>query len=65
MKKTRKRTRQTKSKIRTVMHEFKHGTLTSSSGKKVVSRRQAQAIALSEAGVPKGKGKKRGKGKKK
>lgn len=34
-----------------VMHEFKHGELESSSGKKVRSRKQAVAIALSEAGA--------------
>jgi hypothetical protein len=33
-----------------VMHEFKHGELSSSTGKKVRSRKQAVAIALSEAG---------------
>lgn len=48
-------------KVRKVMREFKSGTL--HSGKKgpvVKSRKQAVAIALSEAGVSK-KGKKRGK----
>lgn len=34
-----------------VMHEFKHGELGSSQGGKVRSRRQAVAIALSEAGA--------------
>ncbi len=34
-----------------VMHEFKHGELESSSGKTVRSRKQAIAIALSEAGA--------------
>lgn len=38
-------------KVRKVMHEFKHKTLRSSSGRKVKSRRQAVAIALSEAGL--------------
>ncbi len=38
-----------KSKIRTVMEEYKDGDLTSASGKKVTSRKQAVAIALSEA----------------
>ncbi|MEJ0018115.1 MAG: DUF6496 domain-containing protein [Acetobacteraceae bacterium] len=33
-----------------VMHEWKHGELESSQGGKVKSRRQAVAIALSEAG---------------
>ena len=32
-----------------VMHEFKEGTLDSSSGEKVTSRKQAIAIGLSEA----------------
>ena len=32
------------------MHKFKHGTLKSSSGKKVTSRGQAIAIGLSESG---------------
>ncbi|HMN47254.1 MAG TPA: DUF6496 domain-containing protein [Povalibacter sp.] len=36
-------------KVRTVMRERKRGTLRSSSGKKVTSRKQAIAIALSEA----------------
>ena len=31
------------------MHEFKEGTLKSGSGKKVASRKQAVAVALSEA----------------
>ena len=34
-----------------VMHEFKHGELESSTGKKVRNRKQAVAIALSEAGA--------------
>lgn len=36
-------------KVATVMREFKAGTLNSSSGQKVKRRKQAQAIALSEA----------------
>jgi len=36
-------------KIRKVMREFKEGKLRSSSEKKVVDRKQAIAIALSEA----------------
>jgi hypothetical protein len=36
-------------KIRKVMEEKKEGTLRSGSGKKVTSRKQAIAIALSEA----------------
>jgi hypothetical protein len=36
-------------KVHKVMSEFKDGVLKSGSGKKVVSRKQAVAIALSEA----------------
>ncbi len=36
-------------KIEKVMHEKKHGTLKSGSGKKVTSRKQAIAIGISEA----------------
>lgn len=36
-------------KVETVMREKKRGTLRSGSGKKVTSRKQAIAIALSEA----------------
>lgn len=36
-------------KVEKVMHEFKEGTLKSSSGDKVKSRKQAIAIGLSEA----------------
>ena len=38
-----------KAKIEKVMKEHKEGTLKSGSGKKVKSRKQAVAIALSEA----------------
>ena len=38
------------SKVKRVMHEYKHGELKSGgSGKKVTSRKQAIAIGLSEA----------------
>ena len=40
-----------KDTVERVMHEFKHGELESSSGGKVKNRRQAVAIALSEAGA--------------
>ncbi len=38
-----------KRKVKKVMHEYKEGSLKSSSGGKVKSRKQAVAIALSEA----------------
>jgi hypothetical protein len=38
-----------KTKVQKVMGEYKRGTLKSSSGKKVTKRKQAVAIALSEA----------------
>jgi len=38
-----------KNKVEKVMHEYKHGELKSGSGQKVESRKQAVAIALSEA----------------
>ena len=39
-----------KKKVSKVMREHKHGTLRSGSGKKVKSRKQAIAIAMSESG---------------
>jgi hypothetical protein len=36
-------------KVHKVMHEYKEGSLKSSSGRKVTGRKQAVAIALSEA----------------
>lgn len=38
-------------KVGVVMSEFKRGTLRSGSGRKVSSRKQAIAIAMSEAGM--------------
>ncbi len=38
-------------KVATVMKEFKRGTLNSGSGQRASSRKQAIAIALSEAGL--------------
>jgi hypothetical protein len=37
-------------KVKKVMHEFKQGSLKSSSGAKVKKRKQAIAIAMSESG---------------
>jgi hypothetical protein len=48
-KKTSSSSSKGKGKIEKVMHEKKQGTLKSGSGKKVTSRKQAVAIALSEA----------------
>lgn len=42
-------------KVHAVMAEFKRETLHSGSGRKVTSRRQAMAIAMSEAGLSKAK----------
>jgi hypothetical protein len=42
-------------KVGKVMREYKKGTLRSSSGAKVKKRRQAVAIAMSEAGMAKKK----------
>ena len=42
-------------KVEKTMRERKHGTLRSSSGKKVTSRKQAIAIGLSEARAAGGK----------
>jgi len=42
-------------KVERVMKEFKEGSLRSSSGPKVTNRRQAVAIAMSEAGLSKKK----------
>jgi hypothetical protein len=47
-------------KVGVVMGEFKRGKLHSSSGDLVTDRDQAVAIAMSEAGLSKYKGKKRG-----
>ena len=48
-KKTSRSSTKGQRKIHKVMKEKKHGTLKSGSGKKVTSRKQAVAIALSEA----------------
>lgn len=44
-----KRTTKGKNKIEKVMDEYKEGTLKSGSGGKVTNRKQAVAVALSEA----------------
>ena len=44
-----------KRKVKKVMAEHKHGTLRSGSGKKVKSRKQAIAIAMSESGQSRAK----------
>lgn len=48
-------------KVHKVMKEFKEGKLRSSSGEIVTNRKQAIAIALSEAGLSKKDKKKKGK----
>jgi hypothetical protein len=48
-KKTSRSSTKGQSKVHKVMKEKKEGTLKSGSGKKVTSRKQAVAIALSEA----------------
>jgi len=45
----RKYGKKAQKKVGTVMREYKKGTLKSSSGRKVKSRKQAIAIGLSEA----------------
>lgn len=47
-----------KAKVEKVMGEYKRGSLKSSSGQKVTSRKQAIAIAMSEAGMSKKRKKK-------
>ena len=42
-----------KGKVKKVMHEYKEGKLKSGSGRKVKSRKQAVAIAMSESGQSK------------
>jgi len=53
--KTPKTEKEKQNKVEKVMKEFKEGALKSSSGDKVESRKQAVAIALSEAGKSKKK----------
>jgi hypothetical protein len=42
-----------KGKVKKVMHEYKRGKLKSGSGRKVKTRKQAVAIAMSESGQSK------------
>ena len=51
-------TKKQNKKVEKVMGEYKEGTLKSPSGAKVTSKKQAIAIALSESGQSKKKGKK-------
>lgn len=51
------RSRKAADKVKTVMREYKKGELKSGSGDKVTDRKQAVAIAMSEAGISR-KGKK-------
>jgi len=44
-------TKEKQAKLAKVMREFKAGTLKGSDGKPIVSRKQAIAIAMSEAGM--------------
>lgn len=58
----RKKLHSKKDKVHVVMAEYKRGTLRSGSGKKVTSRDQAVAIAMSESGQSRRKKKKKKKG---
>ena len=51
-------TKKQQNKVEKVMGEYKEGSLKSGSGKKVTSKKQAVAIAMSEAGMSKDKKKK-------
>lgn len=51
LEKSEKSEEKKKRKFRLVLREFKGGSLRSSSGEKVIDRKQAVAIAMSEAGV--------------
>jgi hypothetical protein len=58
-------TRKQKRKVKTVMREFKRGALKSGGRRKVKSRKQAVAIAMSESGQARKKKAGRKKGRKK
>jgi len=47
----KKKSTKAQKKVEKVMSEYKSGSLKSSSGKKVANRKQAIAIAMSEAGM--------------
>lgn len=49
----KKDTSHARKKVERVMKEYKKGELKSSSGEKITNRRQAIAVALSEAGLSK------------
>ncbi len=57
MSKKKEKSKHATGKVHKVMSEYKSGSLKSSSGDKVTDRKQAVAIAMSEAGISK-KGKK-------
>jgi hypothetical protein len=60
MPKSRAKTKAGKQKaVAKDMKRFKAGTLKSGSGKRVTSKRQARAISLRQAGVPKKGGRKK------
>ena len=48
-----KQSKAQKETVERVMHEFKHGELATSTGRKVTDPKQAVAIGLSEAGASK------------
>jgi len=52
-------TKKQQRKVKRVMKEHKRGTLRSGSGKKVKSRKQAVAIAMSESGQSRKRGQRR------
>jgi len=53
--KLRRKLRNKSHKVEAVMSEFKRGTLMAGNKKKVINRKQAIAIAMSEAGISKRK----------
>jgi len=59
-----KKKKKGQAKVEKVLGEFKRGKLKSSSGKKITSRKQAIAVALSEAGLSRRKKKRSKRGSK-